>query len=52
MVTGDHLETAIKVAVDTEIITEEESKQQGIFLTGTQFRKEVGDYQKVWNEEK
>jgi magnesium-transporting ATPase (P-type) len=35
MVTGDHLETAIKVAVDAEIITEEESRQQGIFLTGT-----------------
>jgi magnesium-transporting ATPase (P-type) len=26
MVTGDHLETAIKIAVDTEIISLEESK--------------------------
>ena len=34
MVTGDHLETALKIAVDTEIITQEESKLQGIFLTG------------------
>lgn len=26
MVTGDHLETALKIAVDTEIISQEESK--------------------------
>jgi magnesium-transporting ATPase (P-type) len=35
MITGDHLETALKVAVDAEIISEEESKLEGIFLTGT-----------------
>lgn len=52
MITGDHLETALKVAIDAEIITEEESKLEGIFLTGTNFRKEIGDYQKVWNAEK
>ena len=52
MITGDHLETALKVAIDAEIITEEESRLEGIYLTGTKFRKEIGEYQKVWNKEK
>jgi magnesium-transporting ATPase (P-type) len=34
MVTGDHQETALKIAIDAEIITLEESKLDGIFLSG------------------
>jgi magnesium-transporting ATPase (P-type) len=34
MITGDHLETALKIAIDSEIITLEESRLDGIFLSG------------------
>lgn len=51
MITGDHLETAIKVAVDVGIITEAESKVQGFYMTGDEFRDNIGEYSKIWDEE-
>lgn len=51
MITGDHMDTAIHVAVKAGIISEEESKHNGIFMLGWQFREAIGEYKKVWDEE-
>lgn len=52
MVTGDHLETAINVGVNVGIITEAESKIQGFYMTGEEFREQIGEYSKIWDEVK
>lgn len=51
MVTGDHLETAISVAISVGIITPAEANIQGFFMTGDQFRDEIGEYNKIWDDE-
>lgn len=51
MVTGDHVDTALYVAKETGIISEEESNLHGIYLTGDQFREAVGEYTKIWDEQ-
>ena len=52
MVTGDHIDTALHVAKAVGLITEEESRLDGIYMTGEQFRAAIGDYElNVWDEE-
>lgn len=51
MVTGDHIDTALHVAINAGLITEEEADLQGIYMTGEQFREQIGEYSKIWDEE-
>jgi len=44
MITGDHIETALFVAKQVGIISEEESQLEGIYMTGDQFRASIGGY--------
>lgn len=48
MVTGDHIETAMSVAQKVGIINPEERGLEGIAMTGEEFRKKIGEYQKIW----
>jgi len=50
MISGDHIETCKAVAVNCGIITEEESNEPGVVILGDEFRDEIGDYHKVWDE--
>ena len=50
MITGDHMQTALHVALKVGIITEEEQNIKGIFMTGDQFREAIGHYEKKWDE--
>lgn len=49
MVSGDHIECAKYVALQSGIIKEEEFSQSGVFMTGDKFREEIGDYVKIWD---
>lgn len=49
MISGDHIDTALYVAVQVGILTEAEAKIQGFFMTGEEFREQIGDYQKIWD---
>lgn len=49
MVTGDHIETARFVALQTGIITQEEMYEDGIVMTGDDFREQIGGYSKIWD---
>lgn len=49
MVSGDHLECAKKVALQTGIIRHEELNLNGIAMTGNEFRTEIGGYAKIWD---
>jgi magnesium-transporting ATPase (P-type) len=51
MVTGDHIDTAIAVAVRVGIINAEEKNLDGVALTGDLFRQRIGEYEKVWDAE-
>lgn len=44
IVSGDHLETAKKMAVDAKILRPEELNVDGVALTGDEFRRRIGDY--------
>jgi len=44
MITGDHIDTALSVAMEVGIITQEESSIDGIFMTGETFRESIGNY--------
>lgn len=50
MITGDHIDTALSVAIEVGIITQEESSIDGIFMTGETFRESIGHYEKLWDE--
>ena len=50
MITGDHIDTALHVATRSGVITEEEQGCEGLFMTGEQFRKAIGSYERVWSE--
>lgn len=52
MISGDHIETCKYVAKKVGIITENEAKIKGVFMTGEMFRQEIGGYSKSYNEEK
>jgi len=49
MVTGDHIETAMSVAEKVGIINPEEKRLDGIAMTGEEFRKKIGEYEKYWD---
>jgi magnesium-transporting ATPase (P-type) len=51
MVTGDHIETAKKVALACGIITEEEANDHGVCMLGEDFINAIGPYENVYNEE-
>jgi len=50
MTSGDHLETCRAVAVQSGIITEEESHEPGVVITGAEFRAEIGSYHRIWDD--
>jgi Ca2+-transporting ATPase len=49
MVTGDHIETAKRVAIETGIVKAEEVEIKGVVMTGDQFRDSIGGYNKIWD---
>jgi magnesium-transporting ATPase (P-type) len=51
MVSGDHLETAKRVAIQAGIITEQESKEKYVCMTGEEFRNIVGTMRKELDNE-
>lgn len=50
MISGDHIETCKSVAVQSGIITEEESNEPGVVITGDEFREDIGEVHKIWDE--
>jgi len=50
MVTGDHIETAKWVGIQTGIITEEDAELDGVVVTGEDFMNAIGPFERVWNE--
>lgn len=50
MISGDHLETCRVVAVKAGIVTEEESFEPGVVMTGDEFREAIGRYHKIWDD--
>lgn len=52
MITGDHVSTALHVALKAGIISHEDQHLEGVYMTGDQFRASIGEYQKVWDAEK
>jgi len=53
MITGDHLETAKVIARQVGIITEDlDNLPDDVAMTGKEFRKRIGAYSKIWNEQK
>ena len=49
MITGDHIDTAKKVAKSVGIIRADELEHEGVALTGEEFRNEIGGYTKIWD---
>jgi magnesium-transporting ATPase (P-type) len=49
MVTGDHIDTAKRVALNTGLVKPEELQLNGIAMTGDQFRDSIGEYSKIWD---
>lgn len=43
MISGDHIDTCKKVAVDTGILFENEAEEYGVCVTGEEFRKMIGN---------
>lgn len=52
MVSGDHIETCRKVALMSSIISEDELHEEGVVITGEEFRNMIGVTQKIWDEAK
>lgn len=51
MITGDHIDTALYVAIEVGIISSDEARLDGIFMTGETFREAIGKYEKIWDEQ-
>jgi P-type Ca2+ transporter type 2C len=51
MVTGDHIETAKKVAIDCGVITKEDAEDHGVVMTGEEFTNAIGPFERVWNDD-
>ena len=49
IVTGDHIETAKKMALDAKILKPEEVNVDGVALTGDEFRRRIGDFETVYD---
>ena len=52
MVTGDHIETAKWVGIQSGIITEADAKEDGVVITGEDFMNSIGPFERVWNEDR
>lgn len=52
MISGDHIETCRKVALQAHIISEDELHDEGVVITGEQFREEIGPTDRIWDEKK
>ena len=51
MVTGDHIETAKKVALACGIITQEEVNDNSVVMSGEDFIQAIGEFDRsIWNE--
>lgn len=44
IISGDHLETAKKMAVDAGIVSQNDINVEGIALTGEEFRRKIGNF--------
>ena len=51
MVTGDHKKTAARVAVQVGILTQGEADEEHTIMTGEDFRKAIGPYEREWDPE-
>ena len=49
MITGDHIETAKKVALDSGLVSKEEIQARGCVVSGEEFRTMVGHYEIHYN---
>jgi Ca2+-transporting ATPase len=49
MMTGDHIETAKYVAIQSGLISEEEADEEGVVIDATQFREMLGAYIKIFD---
>jgi Ca2+-transporting ATPase len=47
--TGDHIETAKYVAIQSGLISEEEADEEGVVIDATQFREMLGAYIKIFD---
>ena len=47
IISGDHLETAKKLAVEAGIVSSQDINTEGIALTGEEFRRRIGNFQIV-----
>jgi len=50
MVSGDHMSTAKAVAIKAGIMSEQESEQKYVCMTGEEFRKFVGTIKKSYDD--
>lgn len=50
MVTGDHIETARWVGIQSGLITEQDAKEDGVVVTGEEFMNSIGPFERVWND--
>lgn len=50
MVTGDHIETAKQVALQSGIVKDNEVNQPGICMTGQEFIEAIGPYTREFDE--
>ena len=51
MVSGDHVETCKKVAIDAGIITKDDGNNPNVVMSGEEFQKAIGEYYVEKNEE-
>ena len=49
MITGDHIETAKSIAVAAGIVSENNIEDEGVAMTGEDFRAAIGNYKVLWN---
>lgn len=49
LVSGDHHQTCVKVAIETGIITQSQAKEENVCLSGEQFYDRIGGVIKNWD---
>ena len=49
MISGDHINTCKAVALQAGIIDDNELRQEGIVLTGEEFREQIGHVERIWD---
>jgi len=52
MVTGDHIETAKRVAIKAGIVTESEANTPGVCMTGEEFTDKIGTFDTIYDSVK